>query len=448
MATKKTVRTRKKNTASLKRKSNPNAAGIDLGATVHYVAVPEQRDPQPVRHFGTLTEDLQSIADWLTECKITTVAMEATGVYWIPLFQILENQGFEVYLVNARHVKNVPGRKSDVQDCQWLQYLHSVGLLNASFRPPAVICALRSLMRHRESLMRSSCQHLLRVQKALDQMNLQLHHVVTDITGVTGLAILDAIVSGERDPDQLAKHRDYRCKKSVAQIAKALHGDWRGEHLFTLRQSLEAWRFHQQLMSECEEQIREQMNQLEVRDHGEAPPATKKGNMAPDEPTRQVLFQKFGVDLTAVEGVSIQTALTFLSEVGTDVSKFSTAEHFASWLGLCPDNRITGGRTHAAHTRKVNNRLATALRMACQSLHRSKSALGDWFRRIKSKLGTKAAVTAAAHKLARVLYTMIRKQREYDPNRIGNAELRQARKERSLRRMAEQLGYTLTPVSP
>ena len=322
--TKKTTRTRRKKAVASQRQLNLNAAGIDLGATVHYVAVPPERDPQTVRHFGTLTEDLEALADWLKACGVTTVAMEATGVYWIPLFQILEDRGFEVCLVNARHVKNVPGRKSDVQDCQWLQYLHSVGLLNASFRPPAGICAVRSLMRHRESLMRTACQHLLRVQKALDQMNVQLHHVVTDITGVTVLA--------------------------------------------------------------------------------------------------------------------------FLGEVGTDVSKFATAEHFASWLGLCPDNRITGGRTLAAHTRKVSNRLATALRMAAQSFHRSKSALGDWFRRIRAKLGTKAAVTAAAHKLARILYAIVKHHTPFDPNRLGNPEQSRARKERFLRRQAEQLGYTLTPV--
>jgi transposase len=302
-------------------------------------------------------------------------------------------------------------------------------------------------MRHREGMMRASCQHLLRVQKALDQMNVQLHHAVTDITGLTGLAILDAIVAGERDPEVLAGLRDYRCKKSEAEIAKALKGDWREEHLFTLRQSLEAWRFHQKMMADCDEQIAEYMNALEDRADGSAPPSsTKKGNKAPDEPMRQQLFEKFGVDLTAVEGVSIQTILAFLSEVGTDVSKFASAEHFASWLGLCPDNRITGGRTHAAHTRKVNNRLANALRMAAQSLHRSQSALGDWFRRLKAKLGTKAAITAAAHKLARVLYAMIKHRRPYDPDRLGNPDLRRARKERYLRRQAEQLGFILTPV--
>ena len=446
MAHQKNRNPKKKHTRRSPGKTNPDAAGIDLGATVHYVAVPAGRDENPVRHYGTLSEDLVELADWLKQCRITTVAMEATGVYWIPLFQILEDRGFEVCLVNARHVKNVPGRKSDVQDCQWLQYLHSVGLLNASFRPPADICAVRSLMRHRESLMRTACQHLLRVQKSLDQMNVQLHHAVTDITGTTGLAILDAIVAGERDPKALARLRDYRCKKSEAAIAKALRGDWREEHLFTLRQSLQAWRFHQSLMTDCEQEIAALMADLEDRPGEPEPEPGEPPKKTRDEPMRQQLREKFGVDLTAVEGVSIQTCLTFLSEVGTDVDKFASAEHFASWMGLCPDNRITGGRTHAAHTRKVQNRLATALRMAAQSLHRSKAGLGDWFRRIKSKLGTKAAVTAAAHKLARILWAMIKYRRPYEPSRLGNPELVRARKERYLRRQAEQLGFTLTPA--
>jgi hypothetical protein len=277
-------------------------------------------------------------------------------------------------------------------------------------------------------------------------MNVQLHHAVTDITGLTGMAILDAIVAGERDPAVLAGHRHYRCKKSEEAIAKALKGDWREEHLFTLRQSLEAWRFHQKLMADCDEKITGHMSALEDQEEGPPPPSNKKGNKAPNEPMRQHLFAKFGVDLTAVEGVSIQTVLAFLGEVGTDVSKFASAEHFGSWLGLCPDNRITGGRTHAAHTRKVNNRLATALRMAAQSLFRSKSALGDWFRRLRAKIGAKAAITAAAHKLARVLWAMIKYRRPYDPERLGNPELRRARKERFLRRQAEQLGFALTPL--
>lgn len=423
----------------------PDAAGIDLGATEHFVAVPPERDPQPVRSFTTDTAALQAIADWLLKCGVRTVAMEATGVYWIPLFQVLEARGLEVCLVNARHVKNVPGRKTDVQDCQWLQYLHSVGLLNASFRPPAAVCAVRSLVRHRESLVRTGCEHLLRVQKALDQMNVQLHHVVSDITGETGLAILDAIVKGVRDPAVLARHRNYRCKKSEAQIATALRGDWRSEHLFTLRQSLAAWRYHQTLVVECEAEMNTQMKSLALQTTAEPPPPAKRSTQ-PDEPLRRMLFARFGVDLTAVDGIAAQTGLVFLSEVGPDVSKFATSEHFASWLGLCPDNRISGGRTLAVSTRPVANRLATALRMAAQSLYRTESALGDWFRRLRAKLGTPAAITATAHKLARVLYAMIKHRRPFDPSRLGNPALRRQRKENALRRAAQELGFTLQPL--
>lgn len=443
---KNTAHSRKKKGAAsrMRKKPRQNAAGIDLGSTVHYVAVPEDRDELPVRHFGTLTGDLHALADWLVACGIETVAMEATGVYWVPIFQILEARGLEVCLVNARHVKNVPGRKSDVQDCQWLQYLHSVGLLNASFRPPEPVVALRSLIRHRESLMRTGNQHLLRVQKSLDQMNVLVHHAVSDITGATGQAILDAIVAGERDPKVLAALRDKRCKKSEEQIARALEGDWREEHLFTLRQSLQGWRYHQELIKECSAQIDKQMSALQPRTDEEAPPRTKR--KCPDEPMRKHLFEKFGVDLTEVDGVNVQTALTFLCEVGPDVSRFSTAEHFASWLTLCPDNRITGGRKHGAQTRKANSRLANALRMAAQSYHRSDSPIGDWFRRIRAKLGTKAAVTAAAHKLARILYTMVKNRTPFDPSRLGNPELVRLRKEASLKKQAEKLGYALVPV--
>jgi transposase len=422
-----------------------DAAGIDLGATEHFVAVPPERDPQPVRSFTTDTTALQALADWLVKCGVRTVAMEATGVYWVPLFQVLEARGLEVCLVNARHVKNVPGRKTDVQDCQWLQYLHAVGLLNASFRPPAEVCAVRSLVRHRESLVRTGCEHLLRVQKALDQMNVQLHRAVSDITGETGLAILDAIVQGEREPTVLARHRNYRCKKSEAEIAAALRGDWKSEHLFTLRQSLEAWRYHQKLVTECQIEMDTHMKALATQTAAEPPPPAKRSSQ-PDEPLRRMLFGKFGVDLTAVDGVAAQTALVFLSEVGPDVSKFATAEHFASWLGLCPDNRISGGRPLGVSTRPVANRLATALRMAAQSLYRTESVLGDWFRRLRAKLGTPAAITATAHKLARVLYAMVKHRRPFDPTRLGNPALRRQRKENALRRAAKELGFALQPL--
>jgi transposase len=423
----------------------PDAAGIDLGATVHYVAVPLDRDQQPVRSFGTQTAELHALADWLIACKIKTVAMEATGVYWVPLFQILEDRGLEVCLVNARHVKNVPGRKTDVQDCQWLQYLHSVGLLHASFRPPAGVCAVRALVRHRDSLVRTGCEHLLRVQKSLDQMNVQLHRAVTDITGETGLAILEAIVKGERNPEILAQHRNCRCKKSEAEIAAALRGDWRAEHLFTLRQSFEAWQYHQKLISECETEVAKQLDGLANQTAEPVPPKARPDKRC-DERTRQHLFAKFGVDLTAVDAVNTQTAYMFLSEVGPDLSKFESAEHFASWLGLCPDNRKTGGRPIGVSTRPVANRLATALRIAAQSLHRVESALGDWFRRMKAKLGAPGATTAAAHKLARVLYAMVKYRKPFDPARLGNPALRRIRKENALRRAAKELGYELQPI--
>jgi transposase len=442
-----TAHLRKKNKPAtrIRPELRPDAAGIDLGATVHYVAVPPERDAQPVRSFGTQTGDLHALADWLIACKIKTVAMEATGVYWVPLFQILEGRGLEVCLVNARHVKNVPGRKTDVQDCQWLQYLHSVGLLHASFRPPAAVCAVRALVRHRDSLVRTGCEHLLRVQKSLDQMNVQVHRAVTDITGETGLRILEAILAGERKPEVLAQHRDVRCKKSEAEIAAALRGDWRPEHLFTLRQSFEAWQYHQKLIAECEAELRKQMDGLADQTKEAAPPKARPDKRC-DEKTRQHLFEKFGVDLLAVDGVNVQTAYVFLSEVGPDLSKFASAEHFASWLGLCPDNRKTGGHQIGVATRAVANRLATALRMAAQSLHRMEAPLGEWFRRMKAKLGAPAAATAAAHKLARVLYSMIKYRKPFDPALLGNPALRKARKEKNLRRAALELGYVLQPI--
>ena len=307
------------------------------------------------------------------------------------------------------------------------------------------MCAVRSLVRHRESLVRTGCEHLLRVQKALDQMNVQLHHAVSDITGETGLKILDAIVTGERDAAVLARHRNYRCKKSETEIATALRGDWRPEHLFTLRQSLAAWRYHQKLVVECEAEMDTQSKALVAQSTAEPPPPAKRSTQ-PDEPLRRMLFAKFGVDLTAVDGIAAQTGLMFLSEVGPDVRKFATADHFASWLGLCPDNRISGGRKLAVGTRMVANRLATALRMAAQSLFRSESVLGDWFRRLRAKLGAPAAITATAHKLARVLYAMVKHRRPFDPNRLGNPALRLQRKENALRRAAKELGFALQPI--
>ena len=432
-----------------------DAAGIDLAAEVHYVAVPADRDPQPVRSFGTTTDQLCALADWLQKCGIRTVAMEATGVYWIPLFELLEARGLDVCLVNAQHVRHVPGRKSDVQDCQWLQFLHSVGLLHASFRPALEVCAIRTLLRHRDSLVQVACAHLLRLQKALDQMNVQLHRAVTDITGTTGLTILDAIVAGERDPQKLAAHRDPRCKKSVAQIAAALKGDWKVEQLFVLRQALAAWRYHHQLADECQQEIHRLAAKLESRTEAAPPPPTKRGRQ-PDAVTRTLLFQKLGVDLTAVDGVNLHVGFTFLTEVGPDLSRFASPEDFSSWLGLCSNNKVSGNRRLSASTRPVTNRLATALRMAAQSLTRvdlsacghaqAESPLGDWFRRMRAKLGPAGAVTAAAHKLARVIYTMVKTRTAFDPSKLGNPILIRQRKERSLRKQAALLGLSLQPA--
>jgi transposase len=377
----------------------PDAAGIDIGATEIYVAVPPDRAPEPVRSFGTFTPDLMVLADWLQECGIRTVAMESTGVFWIPLFQILEKRGLEVCLVNARHVKNVPGRKTDVLDCQWLQYLHSVGLLHASFRPQQAVCSLRVLLRHRDNLVRMSSQHIQHIQKALSQMNLQLHHVISDITGATGMAILDAILSGKRDPDALAKLRDRRIKASAETIAKSLVGDYRTEHLFTLGQSVASYRHYQQLIADCDREIQQQMETFESKAEPQAAHPSQKLNprRQAEQSLRNQHWRILGVDLTEVPGISSPTVQVLLAEIGPDWSKFRSASALASWLGLCPHNEISGGQVLSSKTLKVNNRAATALRLAAQSLHHSYSYLGEYYRRMRAKLGAPKAIVAAAH---------------------------------------------------
>lgn len=321
----------------------PNAAGIDIGATEIYVAVPSDRDPESVRRFSTFTDDLNRLADWLHTCGVRSVAMESTSVFWVPLFQILEDRGFRVCLVNARHVKNVPGRKTDVSDCQWLQYLHSVGLLRASHRPPQAICAVRSICRHRESLVQMAAVHIQHMQKALDQMNLQLHHVISDITGTTGLAIINAILDGERNPEKLAALRNGRIAASRETIARALVGDYRADHLFTLRQSLLAYRQYQQWTAACDAEIERQLQTLPGNLTNDQKPLSKaKDRHKPRRnelrfDLRSHLYRIFGVDLTQVPGISGLTSYTLLTEVGSDLSRFPNAAAFASWLGLCPE---------------------------------------------------------------------------------------------------------------
>lgn len=433
----------------------PNAAGVDIGATEIFVAVPPDRDPDPVRSFPTFTEDLHRLADWLKACKIETVAMESTGVYWIPLFQILEARGFEVCLVNARYFQNVPGRRTDVSDCQWLRYLHAVGLLRPSFRPADQVCVLRSLARHRDSLIQTAATHVLRMHKALDQMNLQIHHVISDITGLTGLKIVDAILAGERDPHKLAALRDGRIKATEETIIKSLVGDYRREHLFTLRQSLAAYRNYQKLIAECDREIEGQLKTFDARVDCEAKPLpapkVRRHKLFGNEPQfdlRKHLYRIFGVDLTEVPGMSILTAHTLLAEVGPDLSRFPNASAFASWLGLCPDNDITGGKKVAVGTRHVNNRAAWALRMAANALRNSRSGLGDYYRRMRAKLGAPKAITAAAHKLARIIFHLLTTHQAYDETAFARRdEQTRRRTETILRSQAKALGFQLIPAS-
>ena len=359
--------------------ANLNAAGIDVGASSHFVAVPADRSAQPVLEFAAFTADLYRLADWLAEYGVETVVMESTGVYWIPLFGVLEERGFQVMLVDPRRIKNVPGRKTDVLDCQWLQQLHTYGLLSGAFRPEDEIRRLRSYLRQRAMLVEHAAQHVQHMQKALTQMNVKLHHVIRDITGKTGMDISEAIVQGERNPRRLARLRDPRTKSDEATIAKSLQGHWRQEHLFELTQALELYRTYQAKISECDREIEAQLKRFEDRSDGEPPaPNGKKRNQknAPRFDVQGQLYRMTGVDLTRIDGVDGFTAMKVISEVGADMTKWATAKHFASWLGLSPDNRITGGRVISSKTKASANRAAAALRLAANALHRSDSALG------------------------------------------------------------------------
>jgi transposase len=432
----------------------PNAAGIDVGATEIFVALPQDRDPSPVRSFETFTEELHRLKDWLLQCGITTVAMESTGVYWIPLFQILERAGIAVCLVNAQHVKHVPGRKSDVIDCQWLQYLHSVGLLRASFRPEDRVCVIRSLLRHRDSLVQMAVAHVQHMQKALTQMNLQIHHVLSDITGQSGLTILDAIVKGERNPVVLAQLRDRRVKASEDVVVKSLVGDYRREHLFTLNQSLEAFRYYQKLVAACDQEIEENLDNFDRQLPADAPPLPPDPNAHRRRKNefhfdmRGELYGIWGVDVTAVPAIQALTGYTLLAEVGINWSaKFRSVEAFASWACFCPHNKKSGGKILSAKTRKSSNRVNRALRLAAQSLERDKSYLGDYYRKMCARLGRPGGITATAHKLARILYHMITTKQAYDPSIFVDQEQRQRKRmEGKLKRRAHELGYTLVPL--
>jgi len=437
-----------------------NAAGIDIGAREIFVAVPPDRDRTPVRIFKTHTEDLELMAQWLVVCKITTVAMESTGVYWSPIADVLEGYGLKVCVVDARGMKNVPGRRTDWHECQWIQYLHSVGLLRAAFRPETAVRAVRTLMRHRTEQVLMDNQHIQHMHKALTQMNVQLHHCINDLTGVTGMAIVDAIIGGERDAAVLAKLRMPNVKASEEEIRQSLEANWQEAHLFTLKQSRESLTHYQQQIAACDEEIEKLLVQFQPRVDPEKKPlpanrkrkpkGRKKQQQLKNPKTgfdmRQEAYKLFGVDLTQVPGLMLMV-LTLFSEIGRDMSRWPTAGHFVSWLGLCPDNDITGGKVRWRGMRKVKSRAGTLFRLAAHSLHHEESGLGDYLRRMKSKLGPAGATTATAHKIAVIFYTMVKKQVEYDPTIWGQRDTQRVqRMEAKLQRLARKMGYQLVPV--
>ena len=429
---------------------HPYAAGIDVGSRKHYVAIPAECGDQTVRHFGCMTPDLHEMAKWLRQNRVDTVAMESTGVYWIPIAQILDQYEIEVNLVDARAAKNVPGRKSDVQDCQWLQELHTFGLLRAAFRPTNDMAVLRSYWRHRKELVKGAAEQIHLMQKSLELMNLQLHKAISDITGVTGMKIIRAIVSGQRDPLALAKMRHRSIKSSQKTIAKALTGDWREEHLFTLEQALEAYDFYHRQIAACDQRIERYMKTFpsngDINGNDKAGRGHRRKNQVHFD-LRSELHRITGVDLTSIDAIDVLTAQTVISECGYDMSRFPTENNFSSWLGLSPNNVITGGKVRRRGTRKVYNRAAHALRLAAQSLHRSKTALGAYYRRMKGRLGPAKAITATARKLAILIYRMLKYGMKYvDRGQQAYEQQYQERLLRSLRKRARQMGYEIVTL--
>lgn len=430
-----------------------HAAGIDVGNAEHYVAVPPGRDPQPVQKFGSFTADLHRMAHWLQRCGIETVVMQATGVYWVALFEVLQSHGFQVQVVNAQHTKNLPGRKTDVQECQWLQKLHTFGLLNASFRPAEEIGVLRSYLRQRENLVAGAGTCVQHMQKALTQMNLQLANVISDITGVTGMAILRAIVDGERDPQRLAALKHKQIHASCEDIARSLEGNWRSELIFVLAQSLELYDFYLAKIQQCDQNIESHLDTLQSKvDILNCPmPASrhhrKMRKHGPGFDLRQQLYRVAGVDLTQVDGFDVQIVQTIVSEIGTDMNPWPSEHHFASWLGLCPDNHSSGGKVLKRGTRHVVNRAATALRIAAWNLIRSQSALGAKFRRLRTRLGAPKAITAMAHQLARLVYRMLKFGAAYVDKGIEHYEAKyRLQRMKWLHKQAATFNLQLVPI--
>jgi transposase len=431
---------------------NPGAAAIDIGSTMHMAAVNPDSNEMPVRAFGTFTQNLHDLAEWFRSCGVTSVAMESTGVYWIPAFEILEQHGFEVILVNARYAKNVPGRKTDVSDAGWLRQLHAYGLLRGSFRPVAEIATLRAYLRQRERLVEYAAAHIQHMQKALMEMNLQLHHVVSDITGATGMRIIRAIVAGERDPDVLAALRDVRCHSSIETIRASLVGNDRDEHVFALTQSLELYDFYQDKMLECDRKLEAAITDLTVRVEGQLPPLPKartktKQVNAPSFDVRAALYGVLGVDLTQIHGLGPSLALKLIGECGSDLRAWPSAKHFTSWLCLAPGNKISGGKLLSSRTRRSSSRAAALLRLAAVTIGRSDTALGAFYRRLAARIGKQKAVTATARKIAVLFYNTLRFGMTYrDPGAAAYDERHRSRVLANLQRRAKTLGYSLAPM--
>jgi transposase len=433
---------------------HPNAAAIDVGATMHMAAVRADRAPEPVRSFGTFTTDLHRLVDWFIECGVKTVVMESTSVYWIPIFELLDGRGFAVFLVNARDAKHVPGRKTDVSDAQWLQRLHSYGLLRASFRPKGQIAELRAYVRQRERLLDYAASHIQHMQKALTEMNLQLHHVVADITGATGLRILRAILAGERDPKVLACLRDYRCHASAETIEKALTGNYRAEHLFALEQALALYDAYHEKVSACDARIEAVLKQLNTdrgRRSDSLPPSRRRTDQANGLTfdVRAALFALLGKDLTQIDGLGPYLSLKLIAECGDDLSAWPSAKHFTSWLGLAPNNKISGGKVLSSRTPRCGSRTAALLRLAAVTVGRTDTALGAFYRRLSARIGKAKAVTATARKIAVLFYNAVRHGMEYvDPGASFYETRYRTRVVANLHRRAKAFGFVLQPMEP
>ena len=445
---------------------NPKCAGIDVGSSELFVCIAKNSSEQEVRSFPTFTSDLRHMIDWLKANGVKSVSMESTGVYWIVPYEMLEEAGFEVLLVNARFFKSVPGRKTDVQDCQWIQQLHSYGLLRGSFRPSQEIVQLRAYVRQRSRLFESASTQVQLMHKALTQMNIKLNNAISDITGVSGRNIIQAILQGERDSKKLANLSVNGCRKNIDKIAKALEGNFRKEHIFALEQAYEAFEFFHKQVHRCEDAIEATLSSMQAEIPSSSSLSSDKNEQEPTLSPPKKRARKTQAarsayyfdapkaiksitisDLTTIPGIDANTAMKILSEIGTDTSQWANAKAFASWLGLCPGNKISGGTVLSSRTKPSDNRVARALRLAAASLYRSKTAIGAFFRRMRARLGAPKAITAAAHKLARILYRMLTTGENYQEAGENYYEQQyQARVIANLTRRAEELGYVLIPV--